>query len=99
MNGSSPWSIASGMTGSSLLLRPGAGRGHGLRHAQRRPILLAVNQTAELVLQRVVAHRVGLADQDLGFGRQHVAAVDGAAERFEHVVPVEHGLADSVLPE
>ena len=49
---------------------------------------------AELVLERVVADRVGLADQDLGFGRQLVAAVDGAAEGVEHVLAVEHRLAD-----
>ena len=77
-----------------LALRPRAGGGDRLRHAQRRPIIHAVHEIADLVLQRVIADRVGLADQQLGFGRQHIAAVDDAAERFEHVVAVKHRLTD-----
>ncbi|MGH8078743.1 MAG: hypothetical protein ACREPE_15690 [Lysobacter sp.] len=77
-----------------LALRPRAGGGDGLWQAQCRPIIHTVNEIAEIVLERVVADRVGLTDQDLGFGRQYIAAGDGASERFEHVVAVEHCLTD-----
>ena len=77
-----------------LALRPRARGGEGLWDAQRRPVIHAVNELADRVLKRVIADRVGFTDQDLGFGWQHIAAVDRAAERFQHVVAVKHGLTD-----
>lgn len=80
--------------GLQLVLRPGPGRGHDLWQTQRRPVVLAVEEAAELVLERLVADCIGFTDQDLGVGRQCGAAVDRTAEGIEHVGPVEHGLTD-----
>ena len=54
----------------------------GLWQAQRRPIIHT--EIAEFVLERVVADRVGLTDQDLGFGRQHIAPVNGVSASPAH---------------
>ena len=72
MNGASPSIDRVRDDRLELVLRPRTGGGEGLWQAQRRPIVLAMNEIAELVLERVVADRVGLADEDLGFGRQHM---------------------------
>ncbi len=51
-----------------------------------------MHQRTQAVLQRVVAHGISFADQNGSGWRQGVAAVDGALERIEHVVAVQHGL-------
>ena len=77
-----------------LILRPDPGSSHDLWQTQRRPVVLSVEEPAELVLERLVTDGIGLADQDLGSGRQCSAAVHRTAEGIEHVRPVEHGLAN-----
>ena len=51
-----------------------------------------MDQAAERGLQRAVADRVRLADQDRDVGRQPVAAVDDPAKGVDHVVLVQEGL-------
>jgi hypothetical protein len=77
-----------------LLLRPGAQRRGGFGHTQGRPVLDAVNQIAQLVLKRFIAHRLGLADQDRRTRGDVLASIDGAAEGVEHVLAVDHRLTN-----
>ena len=64
-----------------LVLHPGADRSQWLGQTQRRPILLSMEQVAELVLQRVVSDRSFLADEDDRSGRQRSAQIDRPPER------------------
>src|SRR3546814_1687203 len=61
------------------------GRG-GLGQTQGRPVLRAMDQIAQLVLERVIAHCLGFADQNDAFGRQDLAAIDDPAEGIEHKI-------------
>jgi len=78
------------------VLRPDAGRGDGLGDAQRRPVLLAMDQAAEPVLDVVIAERLGLADQHRLHVGERIAPVDGGDEGGDHVLAVQHRLADIV---
>ncbi len=75
-----------------LCQQPGSGEGFG--HLQRCPVIDTVHQRTQAVLQRVVAHGVGLTDEDGCFTRQCAAAINNAAKGIQHVVAVQHRLAD-----
>ena len=72
------------------VLRPGAGGRDRLRYAQRRPVLGAVDQIADRVLQILIADRFFLADQDHRSRWNIAAPVDGPLESIEHVVAMDH---------
>ena len=74
------------------LLCPSAGLGQRLGHLDCRPVILAVDGLTHGVLDRIIAHRLGLADQQRELCRQLCTSVDDAAERVDHVVFVQHAL-------
>jgi hypothetical protein len=79
------------------LLKPGAGPRQCLRHGDRGPFVLAVHQAADRLLERAVADRVRLANQDRDVVRQALAPIDHPAEAIDHVVPVDEGLAGAEI--
>ena len=76
-----------------LALHPGARRRQGLGHAQRAPVLRAVHQRAQGVLQHLVAHGIGLADQQFGAAGQLLAPVHRQPQGSQHVFAVQRRLA------
>src|SRR5690606_41945631 len=53
-----------------LGLRPGARRRNGFGQTQSRPVILAMDEISDFVLQDVVADAFRFADEQRGFGRQ-----------------------------
>lgn len=82
-----------GDDGLELILSPDTDCRHRLWHSQRRPVLDAVDEISDLVLQRIIPQRFGLADQDLRIGRQRVPALNGETDRFDNILSMDHGLA------
>jgi hypothetical protein len=76
------------------LLRPSAHLGQRLGHFDGGPVGLAVDRLADRVLDRVVAHRLRFTDQEGDLPWQLRPPVDDPAEGVDHVVLVQHALAD-----
>jgi len=76
-----------------LFLNPGSRLGNRLRQDKGAPLLLAVKQIPQPVLQLFVAHHRGLPGQQ-GTVRWHLAApVDTAFENLQHVFQMNKRLA------
>jgi hypothetical protein len=93
MNGSAPWSIASGTASSALSCSQAPLLAISLRNRTRRPVRLTVQQARELSLQLVVARRPArFTDEQRRIVRQVAAALDRAHDRIDHAVDVHEGL-------
>ena len=73
-------------------LRPQPRSGEWLGHLHRWPVVHAVKQGAQAILQRVVADGVGFTDEDLRISGQCLAPIDAAPKCVQHVVSVQHRL-------